>query len=198
MLWEPETLTPTLTPSIPPPSPTRFRPFSNVLATLATHRVLIVWRTRSLLVKLLVMSNAANASPDSKEAVGDAAAGGGQQNEVTSVPDLVVTSDAGDDNAVIGCTDDDAKETETDADVEVVAAAADNKTADAAPNAEEKEGAELGRSFQSPINPLPSHPIYPSTNSAPLRTPRHLSLTRLPSPLPDAAPPTPSWMSSRR
>ena len=93
----------------------------------------------SLLVKLLVMSNAASASPDSKEAVGGAAAGGGQQNEVTSVPDLVVTSDAaGDDNAVIGCTDDDAKETETDADVEVVAAAADNKTADAAPNAEER------------------------------------------------------------
>ena len=92
----------------------------------------------SLLVKLLVMSNAASASPDIKEAVGGAATGSGQQNEVTSVPDLVVTSDAGDDNAVIECTDDDTKETETDAGVEVVAAAADNKTVDAAPNAEKR------------------------------------------------------------
>jgi hypothetical protein len=118
------------------------------------------------------MSNAASASPDSnpdnKEAVGGVTAGGGQQNEVASVPHLVVvTSDAGDDNAVpkpmridptealdligprppgggnngtavLGCTDDDAKEMETDAGVEVVAAdAADNKTVDAAPNAEE-------------------------------------------------------------
>ena len=71
---------------------------------------------------LLVMSNAASASPDSnpdsKEAVGCVAGNNG--------------------TAVIGCTDDDAKEMETDAGVEVVAAdAADNKTVDAAPNAEE-------------------------------------------------------------
>ena len=94
----------------------------------------------SLLVKLLVMSNAASASPDSKEAVGGAAAGGGEQNEVVLGPRPSGESNNG--TAVIGCTDDDAKEMETDADVEVVAAAADNKTdnktVDAALNAEKR------------------------------------------------------------
>ena len=70
------------------------------------------------------MSNAASASPDSnpdsKEAVGCVAGNNG-----TGVP-----------TAVIGCTDDDAKQMETGAaGVEVVAAAADNETVDAAPNA---------------------------------------------------------------
>jgi hypothetical protein len=69
------------------------------------------------------MSNAASASPDSnpdsKEAVGCVAGNNG--------------------TAVIGCTDDDAKQMETGAaGVEVVAAAADNETVDAAPNAEER------------------------------------------------------------
>ena len=43
-----------------------------------------------------------------------------------------------DGTAAIGCTDDDAKETETDAVVEMAATATNNKTVDATPNAEER------------------------------------------------------------